>query len=256
MVMTSAATPAAQSASIRPAGYLRSLAIGSAFSVGWTPCVGPVLGALLGLAATNSGVAEAGILLAVYSLGFSVPFLAMGAFFATTRGVLRRITPYLGAIEFISGALIILIGILIFSGSLINLNSFFTFAEVDQVEGEASIGLSGVAIAFAAGLVSVFSPCVLPMIPVYLGYLTGSTIDSEGNLSDARAPLLHAMAFVLGFSLVFIILGTSVGLVGYLLRDQQDILEKVAGVLLIVLGLQLSGVITIPWLEQERRLAF
>jgi cytochrome c biogenesis protein CcdA len=255
--MESVAGPPAKSVSpAETAGYLRSFAIGSAFSVGWTPCVGPVLGALLGLAATNSGVAEAGVLLAVYSLGFSIPFLAMGAFFATTRGLLKRIAPYLGAIEFISGALIILIGILIFTGSLINLNSFFTFAEVDQVEGEASIGLSGVAIAFAAGLVSVFSPCVLPMVPVYLGYLTGSTVDADGNLSEARAPLLHAAAFVLGFSLVFIILGISVGLAGYLLRDQQDILEKVAGVLLIVLGLQLSGIISIPWLQQERRLAF
>ncbi|HEX5940278.1 MAG TPA: cytochrome c biogenesis protein CcdA [Dehalococcoidia bacterium] len=238
------------------AGYVRSATIGAAFSVGWTPCVGPVLGALLGLAATNSGVAEAGVLLAVYSLGFSIPFLAMGAFFATTRGLLKHITPYLGAIEFVSGALIILIGILIFTGSLINLNSFFTFAEVDQVEGDASIGLSGVAIAFAAGLVSVFSPCVLPMVPVYLGYLTGSTVDADGNLIEARGPLLHATAFVLGFSIVFIVLGLSVGLVGYLLRDQQDILEKVAGVLLIVLGLQLSGIISIPWLQQERRLAF
>ncbi|MEX2236725.1 MAG: cytochrome c biogenesis protein CcdA [Dehalococcoidia bacterium] len=237
-------------------GYFRSFLIGSAFSVGWTPCVGPVLGALLGLAATSTGVAEAGALLAVYSLGFAVPFLAMGAFFSATRGVLRRITPYLTVIEFISGAAIILIGILILSGSLINLNSFFTFAEVDQVEGGASLGLAGIAIAFAAGLVSVFSPCVLPMVPVYLGYLTGSAVDADGKLVEARGPLYHAAAFVLGFALVFIILGTSVGLVGYLLRDQQDILEKVAGALLILLGLQLSGVITIPWLQQERRLAF
>jgi cytochrome c biogenesis protein CcdA len=218
--------------------------------------VGPVLAALLGLAATSSGVYEATALLVVYSIGFSIPFLAMGAFFGLTRGLLRRITPYLTAIEFASGAAIIVIGILIFTGSLINLNSYFTFAEVDQVEGEAGLGLTGLAIAFAAGLVSVFSPCVLPMIPVYLGYITGSTVDSNGELATARGPFLHALAFVAGFSLVFIVLGTSVGLIGYLLRDQQDILEKVAGVLLVVLGLQLAGIISIPWLQQERRLAF
>lgn len=237
-------------------GYLRSFVVGSAFSVGWTPCVGPVLAALLGLAATRGGVLEATVLLSVYSAGFAIPFLAMGAFFGFTRGVLRRITPYLGIIEFLSGALIIVLGILIFTGSLVNLNSYFTFAEVGQVEGNASIGLAGVAIAFAAGLVSVFSPCVLPMVPIYLGYLTGSSIDASGGLALARGPLYHAVAFVLGFAIVFIVLGTSVGLVGYLLRDQQDILEKVAGVLLIVLGLQLSGIISVPWLQQERRLAF
>lgn len=248
------AAPAA--AATGASGYLRSFVIGSAFSVGWTPCVGPVLAALLGLAATSGGVLEAIVLLSVYSMGFAIPFLAMGAFFGFTRGVLRRIMPYLGVIEFLSGALIIILGILIFTGSLINLNSYFTFAQVDQVEGSASIGLAGVAIAFAAGLVSVFSPCVLPMVPIYLGHLTGSSIDSSGNLTAARGPLYHAVAFVLGFTVVFIVLGTSVGLVGYLLRDQQDILEKVAGVLLIALGLQLSGIISVPWLEQERRLAF
>ena len=237
-------------------GYFRSFAVGAAFSIGWTPCVGPVLAALLGLAATRSGVLEATILLTVYSIGFALPFLAMGAFFSFTRGLLRRLTPFLQTIEFVSGAAIIVLGVLIFTGSLINLNSYFTFAEVNQVEGEASIGLAGIAVAFGAGLVSVISPCVLPLVPVYLGYLTGSTIDAEGNLVSTRSPFFHSLAFVLGFSGIFIILGTSVGLVGYLLRDQQDILEKIAGVLLIVLGLQLAGIISIPWLQQERRLAF
>ena len=86
------------------------------------------------------------------------------------------------------------------------------------------------------------------------GSVGAQAIDQD--LRKIRPMIEGERTFILGFSLVFIILGTSVGLVGYLLRDQQDILEKVAGVLLIVLGLQLSGIITIPWLQQERRLAF
>ncbi|MPZ23246.1 MAG: hypothetical protein GEU28_06830 [Dehalococcoidia bacterium] len=254
--MAAERTLEASSAAGSRIGYARSFAVGSAFSIGWTPCVGPVLAALLGLAATSGGVAEATLLLAVYSLGFSIPFLAMGAFFSVSRGLLRRINPFLPGIEFVSGALIIFLGILILTGSLINLNSYFTFAETDQIGGQASVGPLGLAIAFAAGLVSVVSPCVLPMVPIYLGYLTGSAVGPDGRLATARGPFYHAVSFVAGFSLVFIVLGTSVGVVGYLLRDQQDLLEKVAGVLLIALGLQLARVIQIPWLRQERRLAF
>ncbi len=152
--------------------------------------------------------------------------------------------------------------------------------------GIFEIGGISIFVAFAAGLLSVASPCVLPLIPAYLGYLTGSAIDSpvaataatgSGSGSTAVAtmrggpaelarpspsPFLHAVAFVTGFSLIFIAFGASIGLLGFFLgggneffiRDQQDIILKVAGGALIVLGLHLSGVITIPFLEQERRL--
>ncbi|MFQ5879658.1 MAG: cytochrome c biogenesis CcdA family protein [Dehalococcoidia bacterium] len=138
-------------------------------------------------------------------------------------------------------------------------------------------GIIGLAIAFAAGIASVLSPCVLPLIPIYMGYLTGASgVGSNGQGAvavsgsgegaimqssggeGARAvqrtsPFLHAVSFIGGFSLVFIIFGVSLGIVGFLLRDQLDVLFKAAGVLLIILGLHLSGVITIPYLEQERR---
>jgi cytochrome c-type biogenesis protein len=120
-------------------------------------------------------------------------------------------------------------------------------------------------VAFAAGLLSCASPCVLPLVPVYLGYLTGAAspaiVASGPGAAAATAvstrttpsPFFHALSFVSGFSLVFVILGTSIGVVGFILRDEQEVLAKAAGVLLIVLGLHLSGVITIPFLEQERR---
>ena len=133
--------------------------------------------------------------------------------------------------------------------------------------------LGGVSIplAFAAGLLSCLSPCVLPLIPAYLGYLTGASL--EGNRTQPVAtsggaavavpvasvsipsPFLHAVSFVSGFSLVFVLFfGVSAGLLGYLLQDHQDIILKVSGTLLIIMGLHLARVITIPFLEQERRM--
>ena len=127
------------------------------------------------------------------------------------------------------------------------------------------IGGVGLFVAFAAGLLSCASPCVLPLVPAYLGYLTGAASpDVSGSGPGAVAavavgqrarpsPFFHALSFVSGFSLVFVILGTSIGVVGFLLRDHEDVLAKGAGVLLIILGLLLSRVITIPFLEEERR---
>lgn len=138
------------------------------------------------------------------------------------------------------------------------------------------IGGVSIALAFVAGLLSVASPCVLPLVPAYLGYLTGATLEgtpvqgvgvqSVGGgpggvvtvLMPARpnppSPFLHSVAFVAGFAVVFVVFGVSLGLVGYALKDNQDIILKVAGTLLIVMGLHLAGVITIPLLDQERRL--
>jgi len=145
------------------------------------------------------------------------------------------------------------------------------------------VGGVSIFVAFAAGLLSCASPCVLPLVPAYLGYLTGAAIDSTAPAPVAAgagpgaasialgggppagvagpSPFLHAVAFVSGFSLVFIAFGASIGLLGFFLggnefviRDQQDTILKVAGGALIIMGLHLSGVITIPFLEQERRI--
>ncbi len=112
------------------------------------------------------------------------------------------------------------------------------------------------ALAFAAGVLSFLSPCVLPLVPIYLGYLTGSTLGMvEGEAAPPRRiTFFHALSFVGGFSTLFIILGASVGLVGYFLIDQLDILVKIGAVLVIILGLHLIGVIKIPLLYREKRL--
>lgn len=109
-----------------------------------------------------------------------------------------------------------------------------------------------VVVAFTAGVLSFLSPCVLPLVPIYLGYLTGQT--STSALPSRRATLGHAAAFVLGFGGVFVALGASIGLIGYFLLDALPTLIRVGGILLIVMGLHLAGVIRIPFLYMEKRL--
>lgn len=100
-------------------------------------------------------------------------------------------------------------------------------------------------IAFLAGLLSFVSPCVLPLVPAYIGYLGGTGVLSDKG-SDARKDtarfVLHALAFVLGFGLVFIMLGASATLVGQLLLDFRDLLQRVGGVLLVVFGMRLMAI--------------
>jgi cytochrome c-type biogenesis protein len=108
-------------------------------------------------------------------------------------------------------------------------------------------GPFGIAFAFAAGVISFLSPCVLPLVPAYIAHLTGVGSDPEAT-ATRRETMSHAAAFVSGFGIVFTVIGASAGLVGGLVVDQMPTLEKIAGVFLIVLGLNLMGVIRIPWL--------
>ena len=101
-----------------------------------------------------------------------------------------------------------------------------------------------ITLAVLAGLLSFISPCVLPLMPVYLGYLTGITASGDGNVS--RYQLLgHALLFVAGFSLVFVLIGASIGLVfGSFIRiDLANVFMKIGGVLLIILGLHMSRIL-------------
>ena len=122
----------------------------------------------------------------------------------------------------------------------------------------------GFAFVFAAGLLSFLSPCVLPLVPAYLAHLTGTTATLEPNASQRRATVTHAAIFVLGFTAAFSLLGASAGLLGAILgsenanlvRDHQRTLERVAGVVLIVLGLNLIGVVRIPFLYRTYSMQF
>jgi cytochrome c-type biogenesis protein len=122
--------------------------------------------------------------------------------------------------------------------------------------------------AFAAGLLSFVSPCVLPLIPGYLSFVSGVTLDQMTGAGTAgaavavaapppalvrRRVLLTAVAFVLGFSLVFIALGATASALGQFFFERLTLLGKIAGVVIIVFGLHTMGLLKIGWLYSERR---
>jgi cytochrome c-type biogenesis protein len=115
-----------------------------------------------------------------------------------------------------------------------------------------------IAAALAAGMLSFLSPCVLPLVPPYLVYLTGTSLerfaDAETKPRAGRATLAAALLFVLGFSTVFIALGASASVVGALLRAYSYVLGKIAGVAIIVMGLHFLGFTPIALLMREKRL--
>ncbi len=109
----------------------------------------------------------------------------------------------------------------------------------------------GIAVAFAAGLLSFLSPCVLPLVPSYIGFLTGMTAPEMSE--RRRTALLHGLCFVAGFSLVFILLGASATALGRALNYYQLWLQRLGGLLIIAFGLVCLGVIKVDVLTQERR---
>jgi cytochrome c-type biogenesis protein len=113
-------------------------------------------------------------------------------------------------------------------------------------------GNIGVMVAFAAGLLSFLSPCVLPLVPSYLGFLTGMTLE---QMSDRkRLAFWHALAFVIGFSLVFIAMGAGATVLGATLTWHKQTIARIGGVLIIVFGLYTMGLFRIGILDRERRL--
>lgn len=108
-------------------------------------------------------------------------------------------------------------------------------------------------IAFSAGLLSFLSPCVLPLVPVYLTIIGGET--AAAGPAALRFPLLrHSLLFVLGFSAIFILLGAGAGLLGSALSLNLLLLRQVSGGLLIALGIYLLAALKVPWLSYQRRL--
>ena len=113
--------------------------------------------------------------------------------------------------------------------------------------------IPSVALAFVAGLLSFLSPCVLPLIPSYVGFLTGLSLEELGVRRGTA--LAHALWFVAGFSLIFIALGATASALGVLLRRAQVWIGRVGGVVVLLFGLYLLGVLRPAFLMRERRLA-
>ena len=106
--------------------------------------------------------------------------------------------------------------------------------------------------ALLAGLISFFSPCVLPLVPVYLGYISGTAVSSF-SASDRALTFKHALFFTLGFGAVFVLAGAAAGLVGNAIYIVMPYVVKIGGVILIVFGLHLMGLLKIPFLNMEKR---
>jgi cytochrome c-type biogenesis protein len=127
-----------------------------------------------------------------------------------------------------------------------------------RTSGETFMGLENITLfaAFFAGLLSFISPCVLPLIPVYLGYLTGSTITGD-QPPPRELVFSHALMFVSGFTFVFVVLfGVPVGFLGGMLGRFSEYMVWVGGILLIIFGLHTMGVVNIPFFNLQKRLDY
>ncbi len=182
--------PATSSATAEPsraraaADYGRSLVVGVAFSVGWTPCVGPILAGILVLALDSASLFQAVILLICYAAGLGIPFLLVGATFGASTKFLRKLNRWMPLIGVVSGVLLVFVGMLIALDRVVVLNETLGSFGVDIVAGADGsstemfdLNIGSAALAFAGGFVSFISPCVLPLVPIYLGHLAG--IGSE-----------------------------------------------------------------------------
>jgi len=112
-------------------------------------------------------------------------------------------------------------------------------------------------VAFLFGLLSFFSPCILPLLPAYFSFITGYSMEdlTTGNNSAIRKKvILSTTAFVLGFSTVFIALGISASLIGSLAHNYRDIIRITGGILIILFGIHMTGIYSFPFLNYERRI--
>lgn len=118
-------------------------------------------------------------------------------------------------------------------------------------------------VAFTGGLLIFLSPCILPLIPTYISYLTGISFkDLEGEITPEERKrirlqtVIHSLLFIVGFSIIFIILGTTVTYLGKMLLGFQVVLKKVSAVLIILFGLMITGVLKIGFLQKEKNIKY
>lgn len=109
----------------------------------------------------------------------------------------------------------------------------------------------GIALAFTAGLLSFLSPCVLPLIPSYVTFITGLSLEDVSHAR--RTALVHSLLFILGFTIIFVALGATATALGQLLGYQRAWISRIGGVLIIVFGLYMLGVFNVSLFSRERR---
>ena len=158
-------------------GYVPSFLMGLFFSAGWTPCIGPTLGAIMALGYSTATISQSAFLLSGYSLGLGIPFVLFALTLDRASGLLRSLKRYIRAIQLMNGALLILIGLALLTKQLAIIARWTQENNLYLEPGSLGGTTPTFFIAILAGLFSFLSPCVLPLVPAYVFYLTGRTIS-------------------------------------------------------------------------------
>ena len=159
--------------------YGGSALMGIFFAAGWSPCIGATLGAILTMGLNQQKVGEAMWLSSGYSLGLGIPFLVMAIGLERATDWLKRMRPYQKYYKIASGIFIMAIGILLLTNTM-SLIAIWAFKNGYYIESFSSYAATPTYLtAIVAGLLSFISPCVLPLVPAYLGYLSGHTIQKS-----------------------------------------------------------------------------
>lgn len=174
--------------------YGSSVLMGVFFAAGWSPCIGPTLGAIMTLGWSQVTVFSAMFLAAFYALGLGLPFLLLGLVVDRATGILRRLRKYIRMFEIVTGVFLIVLGILLFTGQMTRFASLAGSTEsavnTSVIENNLwqinnIVDVPTIPIAFVAGLLSFLSPCVLPLVPAYLGYLGGRAVNQVAEEASA-----------------------------------------------------------------------
>jgi cytochrome c-type biogenesis protein len=157
--------------------YGGSALMGIFFAAGWSPCIGATLGAILTMGLSQQTIGQAMWLSSGYSLGLGIPFLVMALGLERASGWVKRMRPYQKYFKIASGVFIITIGVLLLTNTM-NLIAIWAFRNGYYIESFAAYAAAPTYLtAIVAGLLSFISPCVLPLVPAYLGYLSGHTTE-------------------------------------------------------------------------------
>jgi cytochrome c-type biogenesis protein len=171
----------------KPLGILGSFLIGATFAFGWTPCIGPILASILFLASNQQTIRDGLFLLIIYSAGLGIPFLLTGIALNYALSAFKMIKRNYRTVETISGSLLILIGLLIATNQFTRISGWLGIYDT-------GLGPSGheatMVTAFAAGLLSFLSPCVLPLVPAYISFISGVSVEElKGQAPKPKSDL-------------------------------------------------------------------
>ena len=152
-----------------------SMAMGMFFAAGWSPCIGATLGAILTLGFNSNTVGQAMFLSLGYSIGLGIPFLLLALAIEQAIPIVKRLRKYLRLFQIISGILIIVIGLLMISAQMTAIARWALQSGL-YLDFPSSGQIPSLITAIVAGVLSFLSPCVLPLVPAYLGYLSGHAL--------------------------------------------------------------------------------